>query len=60
MQQVEITIEGGVPTVKVKCVKGKGCKDITRALESALGETTKSTPTKEMFERAEQHAKAKL
>ena len=37
MQQVEIIIEGGTPTVKVKCVKGKSCKDITKALEAALG-----------------------
>jgi len=58
MQQVEITIEGGVPTIKVKCVKGKACKDITRALEKALGETKSSTPTQEMYEQARQTAKA--
>lgn len=58
MQQIEITIEGGVPTIKVKCVKGQACKDITRALEAALGETKESTPTKEMYEKATQTAKA--
>lgn len=50
MQQVEITIENGVPTVKVKCVKGQACKDLTRALEAALGEAQESKPTAEMYE----------
>jgi hypothetical protein len=58
MQQVEITIEGGVPTIKVKCVKGQACKDITRALEAALGEAKDSKPTKEMYEQAKQTVKA--
>jgi hypothetical protein len=58
MQQVEIIIEGGTPTIKVKCVKGKACKDITRALEAALGESKSSKPTGEMYEKASQTAKA--
>jgi len=58
MQQVEIIIEGGTPTVKVKCVKGGACKDITRALEAALGETTESKPTKEMYEQTNERIKA--
>ncbi len=57
MQQVEITIEGGTPTVKVKCVKGQACKDLTRALEAALGDVRESAPTKEMYEQAKQTAK---
>lgn len=54
MQQVEVIIEGGVPTVKVKCVKGRTCKDITRALEAALGETKETVPTGEMYEQSKQ------
>lgn len=50
MQQVKIIIENGVPTVSVNCVKGKSCKDITRALEAALGEVSESKPTGEMYE----------
>ena len=58
MQQVEIIIQGGVPTVKVNCVKGRSCKDITRALEKALGETKTSKPTAEMYEQTQQTTKA--
>jgi hypothetical protein len=58
MQQVEIIIENGSPTVMVKCVKGKSCKDITKALEAALGNAVKSTPTAEMYEQANQTTKA--
>jgi hypothetical protein len=58
MQQVEIIIEDGTPTVKVKCVKGKACKDLTRDLEAALGNASKSTPTAEMYEQAKQESKA--
>jgi hypothetical protein len=58
MQQVIITIEDGTPTVEVKCVKGKACKDITRALEAALGESTDVTPTAEFYEQAKQTIKA--
>jgi hypothetical protein len=58
MQQVEIIIENGTPTIKVKCVKGKTCKDLTRELEAALGDTAKSTPTAEMYEQAKQESKA--
>lgn len=58
MQQVEITIEAGTPTVKVKCVKGRACKDITRALEAALGEAQTSVATSEMYEQIKQENKA--
>lgn len=57
MQQVEIIIEGGTPTVKVRCVKGRACKDLTKALEAALGDVQKSTPTEEMYEQARQTSK---
>lgn len=52
MQQVIIDIEGGKPTISVKGAKGKSCKDLTRALEAALGDTAKSTPTAELYEQA--------
>ncbi len=54
MQQVEIIIEAGVPMIFVKGVKGKRCKDVTRALESALGETSGSIPTPELFQNEKQ------
>lgn len=58
MQQVEIIIEGGSPTIRVRGCKGKSCKDLTRALEAALGETEGSTPTAEFYEQASQTTKA--
>ena len=58
MQQVIVTIEAGVPTIRVSGVKGKGCKDLTRDLETALGGARKSRPTQEMYEKQSQKAKA--
>lgn len=58
MQEVEITIENGSPVVKVKCVKGKSCTDLTKALEAALGEAEVSSPTSEYYEQAKQTTKA--
>ena len=59
MQQIiKITIEGGIPTIHVQGIKGRSCKDVTKALEAALGETTKSKPTGEMYEQAKQATKA--
>ena len=58
MQQVEITIVDGTPTIKVRGCKGKSCKDLTRDLEKALGETDTSTPTAEFYEQARQTTKA--
>jgi hypothetical protein len=58
MQQVIIIIKDGVPTVKVRCVKGKSCKDLTRDLEAALGDVRSATPTEEFYEQAKQTAKA--
>jgi len=58
MQQVEIIFEDGVPTVKVKCVKGRACKDLTKTVEKLLGETKESKPTTEMYEQAKQTSKA--
>ena len=57
MQQVIITVKGGVPKVEVKCVKGSDCKKLTRALEAALGETKSMEATGEMYEQAKQTVK---
>jgi hypothetical protein len=58
MQQVEITIENGTPTIKVRGCKGKSCKDLTRDLEKALGDAETTTPTAEFYEKASQTNKA--
>jgi hypothetical protein len=59
MQQiVKVTVKDGVPTIMVQGCKGKTCKDITRELEKALGDTKDSKPTGEMFEHAQQATKA--
>jgi DUF2997 family protein len=59
MQQVvKVTIENGVPTIHVQGVKGKSCKDITKALEAALGETSKFCPLPEMYEQVKKTTKA--
>jgi hypothetical protein len=58
MQQVIVTIVDGVPTVTVKGCKGKTCKDVTAALEKALGEAKATKPTAEMYEQAKQTNKA--
>lgn len=58
MQQVIVTIEGGLPTIRVVGCKGKSCKDLTRDLEAALGGTQRTRPTQEMYEKQNQKAKA--
>lgn len=59
MQEVIIEVTGGVPTITVNGVKGIACKNLTRALENDLGSVTKSTPTKELYEKATNTAQAK-
>ena len=50
MHQVKVIIApDGTTEVKVEGVAGTKCKDVTRALESALGKTTTSKPTDEMY-----------
>lgn len=58
MQEVVINIVDGTPTVMVKCVKGRKCKDITRDLEAALGDVEKTSNTSEFYEQAKQTVKA--
>lgn len=51
MEEVTITIKpDGTTQVGVRCVKGKSCQDITKAIEQALGKTVKDDPTSEMKE----------
>ena len=51
MEEVIVTIgQDGSAQVKAQCVKGKACKDVTKAIEAALGKTTADTPTSEMYE----------
>ena len=58
MQEVIIDIEGGSPTVTVKGVKGPACKNLTKAVVAALGETHSEVPTPEFYEQVKQTAKA--
>jgi hypothetical protein len=37
-------------TLEVDGVKGTACTDLTKSLENALGKTTSSVPTGEMYE----------
>lgn len=51
MEEVTITVNpDGSTQVGVRCVKGKTCTDITKAIEKALGKTVKDAPTSEMQE----------
>lgn len=50
---MKIPADGGSPVISVKGVKGTGCKDLTKSLEKALGETISDTPTREMREEPE-------
>jgi hypothetical protein len=56
--KVEVNQEGDT-RIKVEGVKGKSCKDLTKAIEEALGTTTADKKTAEYHER-EQKSKNKL
>lgn len=52
---IKVTFDGsGGSTIAVEGVKGSSCKDLTAALEAALGAVVVSdTDTPEMYEQAE-------
>lgn len=50
---VDISPEGEVK-ISVKGVKGKSCKDLTKALEAALGDVKESKTTREYTENVQQ------
>lgn len=57
MEEIIIMIgQDGSAEVKAQCIKGKACKDVTKAIEKAIGQTTKDVETSEMREVA--HAKS--
>jgi hypothetical protein len=49
---IVIVDQSGEPSLEVNGVKGKSCKDFSAALEKALGDVTKDTPTREFYENA--------
>jgi len=49
---IDIPLHGEI-SVSVAGVKGKSCKDVTKALEAALGTTTKDELTREAYEQPE-------
>jgi Protein of unknown function (DUF2997) len=49
IQTVEITPAGEI-TITVKGIRGRKCTDLTRQLERALGKTTGSKATPEMYQ----------
>lgn len=55
-EEITITITPeGETEVSVKGVKGKGCQQLTAALEKALGAVISDTPTDEMNQREVRH-----
>lgn len=55
-EEITITIRPeGETEVSVAGVKGKGCQQLTAALEKALGAVISDTPTPEMTQREVQH-----
>lgn len=55
MPTIIVKIPKGQPTtITVQGVSGPGCRDLTKALERALGSTSSDTPTREMGERPQE------
>lgn len=55
-EEITITVSPeGETEVSVAGVKGKGCQQLTAALEKALGAAISDTPTPEMTQREVQH-----
>ena len=59
MAKIIITIaEDSTTTVAVNGVKGKSCTGLTKALEKALGQTTKDRKGPEYYEKSRQTQRA--
>lgn len=51
MQEIKVIIsKDGKVTIDVEGIKGSGCKNLTKALEKALGKTTKSKKKAEYYD----------
>lgn len=51
MEEITIRIgKDGKVNLNVEGVKGTGCKDLTKAMEKALGSVEKTSSTSEMYE----------
>lgn len=60
MADIEITIApDGTITTRVKGAKGKGCRDLTKALRDALGTTVEDRATSEYYEQAAEGVRIK-
>jgi hypothetical protein len=56
MQTITITVSpDGTPKIEVNGVKGQSCKDVTKAVEKALGTVSTDKDTPEMYERPQQN-----
>lgn len=61
MEEVTITFDDkNNPVISVKGVKGKGCKDLTKALEQKLGKVTKDVETREYRENEVSRANSRV
>jgi len=49
---IQIPLDDEAVTISVNGVKGKGCKDLTKNIEKALGKVTSQKDTSEMYEKA--------
>ena len=56
--KIDIAPDGNV-TIEAQGYIGPACKQATEAIERALGKVTKSTPTPEMFQTADQNERAR-
>ena len=55
MEEIKVVIpKNGPVTIDVAGFKGSGCKDLTKAIEKALGMVTKDTKKQEFYDEQEQ------
>ena len=59
--ELEITIDPkGNVSIKVKGIKGKGCIDVSKFLEEALGDVEERKYTSENYEKEESRVRTKV